>query len=88
MDALTVVEGLGGNYLGGVLYSFLGKYPKPTTYQKHVRVQLIPLRRLAQAAKSKGITIGLEPVNRYESNLINTGRQALDMIDAIAEKIT
>ena len=84
MDALTVVEGLGGDYLGGVLYSFLGKYPKPTT-QKARENATNSLRRLAQAAKSKGITIGLEPVNRYESNLLNTGRQALDMINAIGE---
>ena len=84
MDALTVVEGLGGDYLGGVLYSYLGKYPKPTTPKARENATN-SLRRLAQAAKSKGITIGLEPVNRYESNLINTGAQALEMINAIGE---
>ena len=84
MDALSVVEGLGGNYLGGVLYSYLGKYPGPTT-QKCYENATNSLRRLAQAAKRKGITIGLEPVNRYESNLLNTGQQALDMIAAMGE---
>ena len=38
------------------------------------------LTRLAENAKKKGITLGLEPVNRYESNLINTAEQALDII--------
>ena len=85
MDALTVVEQLGGDYLGGVVFSALGKYPKPTT-PKAVENATNALRRLAQAASQRGITVGLEPVNRYESNLINTGQQALDMITNIGEK--
>ena len=85
MDALTVVEKLGGNYLGGVVFSALGKYAKPTT-PKAIENATNALRRLAQAATERGITVGLEPVNRYESNLINTGQQALDMIDNIGEK--
>lgn len=84
MSALTVVEKLGGDYLGGVVYSALGKYTKPPT-EKARDNAVAALRRLAQSAKSRGITIGLEPVNRYESNLINTGRQALDMIKDIGE---
>jgi D-psicose/D-tagatose/L-ribulose 3-epimerase len=85
MDALTVVEQLGGDYLGGVVFSALGKYPKPTT-PKAIENATNALRRLAQAASQRGITVGLEPVNRYESNLINTGQQALDMITNIGEK--
>jgi D-psicose/D-tagatose/L-ribulose 3-epimerase len=85
MDALTVVEQLGGDYLGGVVFSALGKYPKPTT-PKAFENATNALRRLAQAASQRGITVGLEPVNRYESNLLNTGQQALDMIKNIGEK--
>lgn len=85
MDALTVVERLGGDYLGGVVFSALGKYPKPTT-PKAIENATNALRRLAQEASKRGITVGLEPVNRYESNLINTGQQALDMIKNIGEK--
>jgi len=84
-DALTVVERLGGDYLGGVVFSALGKYPKPTT-PKAIENATNSLRRLAQEAGKRGITVGLEPVNRYESNLLNTGQQALDMISHIGEK--
>ena len=84
-DALTVVERLGGDYLGGVVFSALGKYPKPTT-PKAIENATNALRRLAQEAGKRGITVGLEPVNRYESNLLNTGQQALDMISHIGEK--
>ena len=84
MDALTVVEHLGGDYLGGVVFSALGKYKLPPT-PKAIENATNSLRRLAKAAKERGITVGLEPVNRYESNLINTGQQAMDMIKNIGE---
>ena len=84
MEALNVVENLGGDYLGGVMFSALGKYKFPPT--KKARDNAVAaLKRLAIAAQSKGITLGLEPVNRYESNLLNTGSQALEMIKDIDE---
>lgn len=84
MDALNVVENLGGDYLGGVIFSALGKYKLPPTKKSRDNA-VAALKRLAIAAQSKGITLGLEPVNRYESNLLNTGSQALEMIKDIGE---
>jgi D-psicose/D-tagatose/L-ribulose 3-epimerase len=84
MDALSVVEGIGGDYLGGVIYSALGKYTLPTTPKAKENAVNV-LRKLAKEAGKRGITIGLEPVNRYESNLINTGEQALEIIEMIGE---
>ena len=40
---------------------------------------------LAQAAAGRGITVGLEAVNRYETNLVNTVADALRHIEAIGE---
>lgn len=84
LSALDFVEQMGGDYLGGVLYSSLGKYPKATTRKARDNA-VASLATLARAAWGKGITIGLEPVNRYESNLVNTAGQALDMISDIGE---
>ncbi len=84
MDALNVVENLGGDYLGGVIFSALGKYKLPPTKKSRDNA-VAALKRLAIAAQAKGITLGLEPVNRYESNLLNTGSQALEMIKDIGE---
>ena len=76
LDALHIVEQLGDvcgcNYLGGVVYSALGKYSTATTQVARQNV-VTSLKTLAQVAQKHNITIGLEPVNRYESNLINTG---------------
>ena len=37
----------------------------------------------ANYAKSKGILFGIEPVNRYETHIINTARQARELIERI-----
>lgn len=79
--ALAVTRDIGATYMGGVIYSALGKYPGPAT-AKGRRNCVSALRRLAKTAKQSGITLGLEAVNRYESNLINTGDQACAIIAA------
>jgi D-psicose/D-tagatose/L-ribulose 3-epimerase len=41
------------------------------------------LQAAAKHAKPLGIELGVEAVNRYENHLINTGRQAVDMIERV-----
>ena len=81
-SALSVARDLGSTMLSGVLYSALGKYRKAPN--EACRWNCIhALGRLAEKAKDAGMTIGIEPVNRYESNLVNTGDQALKLIETI-----
>jgi D-psicose/D-tagatose/L-ribulose 3-epimerase len=80
-EALSVCRDLGSRYMGGVIYSALGKYAAPPTSAGRSKCITV-LARLAEKAKSSGIELGLESVNRYESNLINTGRQAMAIIEA------
>ncbi|MGH6943210.1 MAG: sugar phosphate isomerase/epimerase family protein [Geminicoccaceae bacterium] len=77
--ALGVARDLGASLFTGVLYSALAKYaraPSQAGRWNCVRV----LGRLAERAAESSMTIGLEPVNRYESNLVNTADQALELI--------
>jgi D-psicose/D-tagatose/L-ribulose 3-epimerase len=83
-QALDLVRQLEGSYLGGVIFSALGKYLNPPTSKARQNV-VNSLRRLAKAAQQDGITLGLEVVNRYESNLLNTTRSGLEIIDEINE---
>ena len=77
--ALEMTLKIGAKYMGGVLYSALKKYDNPPVKDAfNYSVEII--RNLSNQAKNMGITIGLEPVNRYESNLINTACQAMDFI--------
>ncbi len=81
-DALSVARDIGSPYLGGVIYSALTKYmAMPTTEGRDHAIGV--LRRLAERAAASGITLGLEVVNRYETNLLNTAEQALQFISEI-----
>lgn len=80
--ALDVANDVGATFLGGVIYSALTKYPGPATAQGRANC-VENLARLAEQAAADGITLGLEIVNRYESNIINTTEEALRLIDDI-----
>jgi D-psicose/D-tagatose/L-ribulose 3-epimerase len=80
--ALGVTRDLGASHLTGVLYSALGKYPGPATPKGRAHC-VESLAWLAERAAGDGITLGLEVVNRYESNLLNTAEQALALLGEV-----
>ncbi|MBC8158491.1 MAG: sugar phosphate isomerase/epimerase [Alphaproteobacteria bacterium] len=81
-EALAKARDMGSTRLVGGFHSSLKKHDSARTKtgrQNAVNV----LRRVAERAGEMGIVMCLEPLNRYENNLINTGGQALEMIDEI-----
>ena len=78
--ALEMTYQIGSKYMGGVLYSALKKYHAPPTKNAFQNSADI-IRDLCNKAKKMEIMIGLETVNRYESNLINTASKALEFIE-------
>ncbi len=84
-DALAATRDLGSSYLGGVIYSALGPYPDmPNDTARRNSVEVI--RRLAETAAASNITLGLECVNRYETNLLNTATQAVEYIAEVGAR--
>lgn len=79
--ALRVTRELGADYLGGVLHGALGRYTAPPTPAG--RAHAVEAIRELCATAADGITIGLESVNRYENNLLNTAEQALRFMDEV-----
>lgn len=82
-DALAVVRDLGAEYLGGVIFSALARYAHPPSVEGRANCVRV-LHGLAEQAAASDITLGLEVVNRYESNLLNTAKQALELIADIS----
>jgi D-psicose/D-tagatose/L-ribulose 3-epimerase len=81
-DSLAVTADLGGTILTGALYSALGKYGAPLTATGRRNVVSV-LSGLAQEARRRGMTLGLEICNRYETNVVNTAHDALRLADDI-----
>ncbi|MBW2154974.1 MAG: sugar phosphate isomerase/epimerase, partial [Deltaproteobacteria bacterium] len=77
---------IGARNFSGVIYSEFVKPPDaPRPDGQTWRRVADCLADVARFAKSLGVRIGLEPVNRYETNLINTCEQALRLIEMIGE---
>ncbi|BBE74615.1 sugar phosphate isomerase/epimerase family protein [Oharaeibacter diazotrophicus] len=81
--ALDKTKELGGEALSGVTYGGIGQRtgvpPTAAEYDNVARV----LEVAARHAKALGLAFGIEPVNRYENHLINTGAQAKWMIEKV-----
>ncbi|MET1059100.1 MAG: sugar phosphate isomerase/epimerase family protein [Nocardioides sp.] len=78
--AVEVTHEIGADYLCGVLYSQLGKYPAPITATSRAHV-VDAIRSLAHEAHEADVKVSLEVVNRYESNVVNTAEQMLGLLD-------
>lgn len=82
-DAMNMTKEMGAEALSGVTYGGIGERtgvpPTEAEYDNIARA----LEAAAKHAKSLGIAFGIEPVNRYENHLINTGWQAVDMIEKV-----
>jgi D-psicose/D-tagatose/L-ribulose 3-epimerase len=81
-EAVTTAGELGAKKLGGIVYSMHGKYCSMPT-ERGWRNSVETTRRVAEAAKACGVSINLEIVNRFETNLLNTAAQGLKFIDDV-----
>jgi D-psicose/D-tagatose/L-ribulose 3-epimerase len=81
-ESVEVAHKLGAQFLCGGLYSAFGKYQQPvsTLGRSHV---VESLKRVAEVAARRDIILGLEIVNRYESNVVNTTEQALEILEKV-----
>lgn len=82
--ALEATAALGGTHFGGVIFSALKKYSTAASDAGRANSVAV-IKELAQEAKKSGITILIEAVNRYETNLLNTGAQVLRYLDEVGE---
>lgn len=76
--AISVARDMGATLLGGPSYSAVHRYAlAPSAVARDRAVDAY--RRLAERAQAAGVRLGLEALNRYESNFINTVGQAAEL---------
>ncbi len=84
---VDVANACGASIVGGPLYGtplvFAGRPPRPfTDAERETRIDRViaGLREAAAYAADHGVTLAVEPLNRFETDFCNTGRQALDLV--------
>lgn len=77
---------IGANSFSGVIYSQHVKPAMKRPGEEAWKYSADCLREVARFAADRGIQIGLEPVNRYETYLVNTCEQALQLKGMIDEE--
>ncbi|MEO0379019.1 MAG: sugar phosphate isomerase/epimerase [Pseudomonadota bacterium] len=81
--ALEKSARLGANALSGVTYGGIGERSGLPPTQQEMDNVATALEAAAACAKRLGLGVGIEPVNRYETHLINTAAQGVAMIERI-----
>jgi len=85
LGCVDATAAMGAQVFTGVTYSALGRRldRRPTRADSERAAEV--MRDVARHAAQRGVTLGIEPVNRYESFLINTAAQALSLLELIDE---
>ncbi|HZG86612.1 sugar phosphate isomerase/epimerase family protein [Paenibacillus sp.] len=76
---------IGKTNLSGVLYSQHVKETNKRPAEQEWEWAADALREAAKFAQDYGVALGLEPVNRYESNMVNTCEQARRLKEMVGE---
>jgi D-psicose/D-tagatose/L-ribulose 3-epimerase len=84
-NAVDVAAGLEAPVLCGVLYAHLGTLTGRPPEQEELEDVARVLKNVARYAAERGVSLGVEAVNRYETYLINLAEQADAMLDRVEE---
>lgn len=86
VDCLKIAEDMGSPVFGGPVYSAVGKTRFISEEQKKKeRAWCVEnLKQIGKIAEDCGVVVGVEPLNRFESDMINTADQALSLVKEVA----
>jgi D-psicose/D-tagatose/L-ribulose 3-epimerase len=82
IDGLALV---GGKNLVGPFYSAVGRsWQQSAEEREHdMKILVAILKDFAEYAGKKGVFLGLEPLNRFETSFITTADQAIELVDRV-----
>lgn len=84
-ECVDAAEQMGASLVSGPLYAPYKKMWQIDAYRRKHELEICAanLRRAARYAATAGVTLAIEPVNRYESGFINTAAQAVELVDLV-----
>jgi D-psicose/D-tagatose/L-ribulose 3-epimerase len=82
---LDICTALGAGFLGGPLYSAVGKARMlpPEQRRREWALAVANLRTACAMAADRGLRLAIEPLNRFESDLVNTCADVSRLLDDI-----
>lgn len=84
-ELIVLAEQLGSRVVCGPFYSETGRANRHTPEEREVHMNLIAanLKPLCAQAEAAGVILAVEPLNRFETDCINTLAQAVDLIERV-----
>jgi D-psicose/D-tagatose/L-ribulose 3-epimerase len=82
---IDAAKTLGSDRVIGPLYSAVGRTWQQTADERRQDVDLLvrQLGELARYAGDRGVWLGVEPLNRFETSFLNLASQAIDVVDRV-----
>jgi D-psicose/D-tagatose/L-ribulose 3-epimerase len=79
---VDAVSTMGGRLVAGPLYSAVGRQWQATADQRRRDLERCAknLKEVARYAQDKGVTLAVEPLNRFETSFINLTEQAVELL--------
>jgi D-psicose/D-tagatose/L-ribulose 3-epimerase len=81
--ALDTSHAIGAKAMSGVIYGAIGQRTGVAPTEAEISSTARVVQKAAAYAQSLGMEYGLEAVNRYENHILNTARQAVDMVERV-----
>lgn len=84
-SCLDICAGLGAGFLGGPMYAAVGKARMLPTAERKKEWELAVknLQKVCAMAAARDLKIALEPLNRFESDLVNTTEDVVRLVKDI-----
>ncbi|WP_027382033.1 sugar phosphate isomerase/epimerase family protein [Epilithonimonas caeni] len=79
-QAIDKTSELETDFLGGVLHSGIGVFSGNPLTENEAEIITEVWGNIADYGREKGVNIGIEPINRYESYVCNKAENVLDLI--------
>ncbi|NCF65938.1 MAG: TIM barrel protein [Chloroflexi bacterium] len=84
-DCIEAVQTIGGTNLVGPIYATVGRTWQQAAEERAHDLDILVsnLRALAEYAGDRGVVMGIEPLNRFETSFINLAEQVIEVVDRV-----
>ena len=88
VDCVRIAEDMGSPIFTGPVYSAVGKtrIVSPEQIKQERDWCIEKLIKVGEIASGCGVVVGVEPLNRFETDMVNTADQALSLVKEISHK--